>query len=345
MTRNKRAPSARATIQDVAKHAGVSKSTVSKYFNTNEGYYVSLHARERILNAIAELDYQPNYIARGLAQNKTMTIGLVAADIQNPFYPDLVAGVQSVIEPQGYTVVLGSTGSDPAREQDILRSMFQKQVDGVILGSARLQVDALKEFLEAGMKIVLASRNLPKLVADTVVVDNFTGAHIAVDHLVELGHKRIAHIAGPQDVVPFQQRLAGYKDALSKHHLSPDTSNIIEALSTPEAGAAAAQQILSNATLPTAIFVANDNMALGVLDTTRRMGFRIPEEVAIVGFDNISLASNSFISLTTVDSDAETIGGLAAKLLIDRLKNNDTAGAYEPKNMVHPPKLHIRGTT
>lgn len=341
----KRVMPARATIQDVAKHAGVTKSTVSKFLNPNDGYYVSPHTRERIETAIQDLDFYPNAIARGLTQNRTMTIGVISADIRNPFYPDLIAGVQAIVEPERYTVVLGSTNSEPEREQAILRSMIQRQVDGVILGSATLRIDALRSLVESGTRVLLASRNLPDLVTDTVVIDNYAGAQMAVDHLVELGHNRIGHIAGPQNVVPFQERLAGYRDAIARHGLPFDETVVLRSLSTPAAGAEAARRIIRHSNPPSAVFIANDNMALGAMDAAQRMRVRIPEDIAIVGFDNISLASNSFISLTSVDSRAEMIGRISAQVLLDRLAHGDVPPYEQPQLIVRAPKLHIRAST
>lgn len=341
----KRRKSSRATIQDVAELAGVTKGTVSKFLNPNDGYYVSESTRARIEVAIEKLDFQPSAIARGLTRNHTMTIGLVAADIQNPFYPDMVAGVQQVFEKEGYTLVLGSSGPDPDREQAIIRSMIRRRVDGVILGSARLQIDELENLTKSGTRVVLASRDLPELVTDTVVIDNFAGGELAVDHLVSLGHTHIGHIAGPQNVVPFQQRLAGFRAALRRHGLAADETLIRESLSTPAEGARHALELLERDDRPTALFVGNDNMALGAMDAARRLGLRIPQNISIVGFDNIALGANSFIALTTVDSEAKWIGEEAARVLLQRLENGESPPYDQPVSIVRKPVLRVRGTT
>lgn len=335
----------RVTISDVARRAGVTKSTVSKYLNPSVGYYVAAETRELIEAAIRDLDFEPSVIARGLTQHRTMTIGVVAADIRNPFYPDLVAGVQEAVEPAGYTVVLGSTGSDSRREHDIVRSMIRRQVDGVIMCSARLQVAELESLMHSRTRLVLASRNLPTLVTDTVVVDNREGAGLAVDHLVQFGHTRIAHIAGPQDVVPFRDRLAGYRDALDRHGIRVDESLVVTTKSSPKAGMDAMKRLLEDALPPTAVFVGNDNMALGAMDVARHRGLTIPGEISIVGFDDIALAANSFISLTSIDSRAGLIGRDAAALLLDRLSVTDGSEPGEFREVVHQPILRTRGST
>jgi len=339
--------STRSTIQDVAERAGVTKSTVSKYLNAGSGgYYVSAQTRERIEAAIESLRFEPSLIAQGLTHNRTMTIGLIAPDIRNPFYPDLVAGVQDVLEDAGYTLLLGSSNSDPEREMAIARSMIRRQVDGVILGSARMQAEDIESLMESGMRFVLASRDLPHLVTDSVTVDNRAGAELAVDHLVELGHRRIAHVAGPQDVVPFRNRLWGYRHALIRHGIDPvDDLVVIAASSAPEAGAAAARELLDREARPTAIFMGNDNMALGAMDAARQRGLRIPEDVSIVGFDNIALTANSFISLTTVDSRAAELGAEAASLLLGRLAASDDPPYDDVRTVVERPILRVRGTT
>ena len=339
--------STRSTIQDVAMQAGVTKSTVSKYLNAGSGgYYVSTRTRERIEAAIESLDFEPSLIAQGLTQNRTMTIGLIAADIRNPFYPDLVAGVQDVVEAAGYTLLLGSSNSDPEREMAIARSMIRRRVDGVILGSARMQAEDIESLMESGLRFVLASRDLPNLVTDSVTVDNRAGAELAVDHLIELGHRSIAHVAGPQDVVPFRNRLWGYRHALVRHGIDPDDAlTILARSSTSEAGATATRTLLSRPVPPTAIFLGNDNMALGAMDAARQLGLRIPEDISIVGFDNIALAANSFISLTTIDSRAGELGAHAAQLLLDRLNAAELPPYDDLRTVVQRPILRVRGTT
>lgn len=335
----------RATMQDVARRAGVTKGTVSKYLNAGAGYYVAAETRARIEAAIRELDFEPNAIAQGLTQNRTMTIGLVAADIRNPFYPDLVAGVQRIVEPAGYTLVLGSSGSDPERERAIVRSMLRRQVDGVILSSARMRESELESLIQSGVRVVLASRNLLELVTDTVVTDNRAGGQLAVEHLARLGHRRIAHIAGPQDVVPFRDRLEGFRLGMQAHGLDVDESLIQEVSSSFAGGADVAERIFSHSPMPTAIFVANDNIALRVMDVARKHALRIPEDVSIVGFDNIALAENSFIALTTIDSQAGLLGEDAATMLLDRLRAGDIPPYQDIHNVAHPPILRTRGTT
>jgi len=193
----------RATIQDVAAAAGVTKGTVSKYLNRQPGTYVAEETAARIERVIRELNFQPSAIARGLTHRRTMTIGVVAPDLRNPYYPDVVAGVQSVMDPEGYTILLSSSLSDPESERRIIRSMIGRRVDGIVLASVRIGEDDLSIIREAGTHVVLASRDLPGTVADTAVVDNYAGALRAVEHLRDHGHTRIAHMAGPQNVHPF----------------------------------------------------------------------------------------------------------------------------------------------
>jgi DNA-binding LacI/PurR family transcriptional regulator len=337
----------RVTIQDIAVRAGVTKGTVSKFLNARPGYYVADTTRTRIEDAIRELDFQPSAIAQGLSHNRTMTIGFVAADIRNPFYPDLVAGVQTVVEQAGYTLVLGSSGSDSEREYAILRSMIRRRVDGVILGSARMQASEIELLARSGIRVVLASRNLPELVADTVIIDNVAGGELATTHLIELGHRRIGHIAGPLDVVPFIDRMTGYKAALATVGIPVDETLITSVRSSSEEGRGAAHQLLARSDRPTALFVANDNMALGAMDAAKQLGLRIPQDVSIVGFDNISLARNSFISLTTIDSQAQHLGEEAARVLLARLSDDVDADRADDAFVltVHPPILRVRGSS
>lgn len=334
-----------ATIQDVARIAGVSKGTVSKYLNSGSGYYVSATTRKKIEEVIAELDFQPNAIAQGLTQNRTKTIGLIAADIRNPFYPDLVVGVEDVVEPAGFTLLLGSSKSDPRKEASIVRSMIRRRVDGLILSSVRMNVSEISVVVKSGIPLVLASRNLREHVADTVIVDNVAGAKLAVEHLYRLGHRRIGHVAGPLDVTPFLDRLRGYREGLQEAGLQLDESLITSVGSSPEEGAKAARMLLDRPDRPTALFVANDNMALGVLDAASELGLDVPGDVSIVGFDNISIAGLSALSLTTVDSDARWLGQGAARLLLSRIERNAQSAEQPPVLTVHPARLIVRRTS
>ena len=206
--------SRRATITDVASLAGVSKGTVSKFLGDGD-YYISEATRARIADAVAELDFQPNAIARGLVRRRTQTIGVVVASVVNPLYPDLITGIDEVLGSSGYTLIFGSTEGLAAKEADVVRSMQQRQVDGIVMASVTLQDGEVSQLVDSGLDVVLASRHLKRSdLVDAVVIDNEDGARQAVEHLIAHGHQRIAHIAGPQDVYPFEIRRNTYQRVL-----------------------------------------------------------------------------------------------------------------------------------
>jgi DNA-binding LacI/PurR family transcriptional regulator len=321
----------RPTIKDVADRAGVTKATVSKYLNRAHGYAMAASTRERIRAAIQELDFEPSPLARGLTRSATSTIGLVVADIRSQFYPDLVASIQTAAEAAGYTLVLGSSGDDPHRELDIVRSMAHRRVDGVVLVAVRSESDNIDYLRRRGIQIVLASRDLPELVVDTVVVDSLAGGRAATRHLVSLGHRRLAHVAGEATVKPFADRRRGFELETG----GPGRLPVEVAASTIEGGRAAARLLLDVADPPTGIFFASDTMALGGLMACADLGLRVPDDVSIVGFDNVTVGQLPGIGLTTVDSDAVRVGELATELLLKRILAPRDADA-EPTLVTRP---------
>lgn len=327
------------TINDVAARAGVSKATVSKYLNVALGYSVAPKTRARIEAAIRELDYHPSPIARSLTSGATMTIGLVIADITNPFFPDLVASVQGVVEKAGYNLLLGSSGRDADREVEIVRSMTQRRVDGLILASVQGGTGDLGFVEDLRLPCVLASRDLPELIWDTVVVDNFRGPALAVKHLRDLGHRRIGYVASDPTVKPFRDRLHGFEAA---------TADLTDAVtvtvgSMMEDGRLGTHELLARNPRPTAIHYANDVMALGGLVACAELALSVPWDVSIIGHDNISAGSLPGIGLTTVDSAASWVGARAAEMLLRRV--GESAEHEPPELVVRPAKLILRSST
>lgn len=331
-----------ATISDVAELAGVSKGTVSKYLSLTP-YYMSTATKSRIEQAVRTLNFRPNVIAQGLANSKTMTIGVVVASVVNPFYPEMIAGVEEIIEPAGYTVLLGSTNGDPHREAKIVSSMGARQVDGIVMASVTMRDREVGRLLESGLHVVLASRGLSNTEVDTVTADSRLGAAMAVDHLVSHKHERIAHIAGPQNILPFQERREGFEQAMKNAGVTPGT--IVEASSDQAGGAAALAELLDTTTSPSAVFVGNDNMALGVLEAARQKGLTIPGDLAVVGFDNIWVGGITATPLTTVDSMIRQIGRSASQLLLAAIHADaDGAAAHTPQHLSLRPALVRRAT-
>jgi DNA-binding LacI/PurR family transcriptional regulator len=335
---------ARVTIGDVAAAAGVSKATVSKYLGKGD-YYVADDTRRRIANAIRELDFQPNAMAQSLSRRRSSTIGVVVASVVNPFYPELIAGIEEVIGPSEYTLLLGSSDGLATKETNIVRSMMRQQVEGVIMASVTMRDREVARLVESGLDVVLASRNLSRSLVDTVVVDNEMGARLAVEHLLSHGHTRIGHIGGPQNVVPFRLRLAGYRDELVKAGQVVDEDVIVSTRGSVDDGAEAIDALLTLPKPPSAVFVASDSMAVGVLEGCSRQGVRVPEDLALVGFDNIWVGRVPGVRMTTVDSKARQVGRTAATLLSARIEARwaaENAETFSPETLVLQPDLVVR---
>ena len=333
------------TIGDVAARAGVSKGTVSKYLGDGD-YYISEETRRRIAAAVEELDFQPNALARDLKRRRTQTVGVIVASIENPLYAELIAGVDEVLGASDYTLIFGSSEGSSDQEAAVVRSMRSRQVDGIVMASVRMQDSEVDDLARSGLDVVLASRNLAGNSVDTVVVDNLNGARQAVDHIAGHGHTRVAHIAGPQDVVPFALRQQAYVDLVRGGTFEDDRELCIVApASNHEAGAAAMERLLDLAEAPTAVFVGSDGMALGALEACARRGVRVPDEVAVVSFDNIWVARMPGIGLTTVDSKAREIGRRSARRLLARIEARFAGTPIDSPNVQVLPTSLIRRST
>ena len=331
-----------ATINDVARLAGVSKGTVSKFHNG--GRNVSAANKAKIAAAIAELGYAPNRVAQGLSLRRSYTIGLVVANIGNPFYAELIRGAEDVAAARGYTLLLASTDGQPKREGGIVKAMRQRQVDGIVFASVRLADKEVTALARDGMKVVLASRHLPDAEVDMVLVDSVRGARMAVEHLIAHRHKRIAYVGGPQNIAQFQDRAKGWREALEIAGL-PVVAELMLNLERldMDAGAEATRQLLSLSYPPTAIFAATDNLAFGVLKACNELGWEVPGRLALVGFDNVGFGEIALVPLTSVDGSGFNIGQRAMRLMIDRIDDgSDDAAKHSSVRMVIQPTLCIR---
>jgi len=307
-----------ATIKDVARLADVSTATVSHVINDTR--YVSDELRARVLDAMEVLNYRPNVLAQGLRRGETHTIGLVVPDNANPFFAEVARVVEDVGFDRGYSVILCNTGDDLERERAYIDVLIAKQVDGIIFIAAGDHHKHLAELTDANVPLVLADRDVAQSGVDVVLVDNELGGHRATEHLLDLGHRRIGCIAGPSEATPSADRVKGYARALREAGVPVQQSLIEPGDFRYEGGEEAAARLLSLDSLPSAVFACNDLMAIGALRAIRRAGLRVPEDISVVGFDDIVLASAVSPALTTVAQPVEQLAKISTELLLSRIE-------------------------
>ena len=328
-----------ATIREVAESAGVSYATVSHVINNTR--LVSQETRQRVLAAMDALNYRPNALARSLRQGKTNTIGLVLPDSANPFFAEISRGIEDEAFKKGYSVFLCNTELDTERELFYVDVLSKKQVDGIIFVAAGDQADSMDFLIHRNMPVVMIDRNLPNVEADAVLTDNQLGGYLATRHLLELGHTRIACIAGPSSITPSAERIIGYRNALEEAGLSYDEGLILRGDYHAQSGMELTHTILAMTPRPTAVFALNDLMELGALRAAAESGCSVPDDLAVVGYDDLELAQFTNPSLTTIAQPKKEIGTQAVNLLVGRISDK----SRPPSRLVLPPELIIRRST
>lgn len=330
-------PAIRITIRDVARTAGVSVSTVSRVLNNSKP--VSDEVRQRVMSAVETLGFQPNALARSLILRRSSFIGLLVPDVSNPFFSEVVAGVEEVANAQGYNVILCNTHGELAREMAYLDILKEHQAAGVVFMCRELRDEHLKRFAADGMPVVLASRYSEKKSLPRVVIDDQQAAYDATIHLIERGHQRIAFISGSVlDRASGLDRLMGYQRALNDHQFPIDFRLIKEGNFKAQSGYKAAQELLGQQAPPTAILAANDEMAIGAINAIFASGRRVPDDIAVVGFDDIYLASIFRPALTTIRQPIREIGSEAAQMVLRLVRGE----SLPDEKVVLPHELVIR---
>lgn len=311
-----------ANIQDVADLAHVSISTVSRVVNDAD-YPVRPETRQRVMQAVDALGFRPNPIARSLVGKPTLTIGLVVPDISNPYYPLLSRGVEDVASEQGYTVFFCNTDRSAAKTSHYVEVLREKQVDGIIFAGGGLEGDG-EPLLSEGIpgKVVLIGRH--QWPFPSVQVDNVSAASGATNLLIDLGHRRIAFIGGPSSLTSARDRLAGYRQAMEGLGTPVDPKLIRQGEFQAESGYEATVSLLEERNPPTAVFAANDQMAIAAMAAAYDRGLRVPEDLAVVGFDDTPAARDVRPALTTVSLPSYDIGASAARLLLRLLAGEET---------------------
>jgi LacI family transcriptional regulator len=325
------------TIEDVAKRAGVSLGTVSRVINDKKN--VNPSTREKVERAVAELGYVPNLAARSLRSKQTYALALLVPDITNPFWTTVSRGVEDAAQSGGYSVLLCNTDENLEKQLSYLDLIIRQRVDGVIIAPFDTDAVHLKKLLDQNIPAVLIDRRITNWDGDAVYADSISGSIAIIQHLIRLGHRRIAMISGPQGTSTAQDRLAGYTLALKKAGIPVDPRLIKRGEYRSSSGEALTLEILDEGLAPTAIFAANNVIAMGVLEALEKRGLEVPKDVALVCFDELPDASRLFPFLTVVAQPAYDMGMNAAQLLISRLSAD---AGLKPRQVVLPPRLILR---
>ena len=316
----------RITIRDVATHAGVSHQTVSRVINHSE--QVTSETRERVKAAIKELGYRPSRLAQSMVTQKTRTIGLVVADITNPFYFEVARGVQDTALAQGYNVFVCNTDDNPQGEQDILALLASQEVDGVILSTASSSDKELLAFAENYKPLVVINRDIDHPKASLVNVDICKGAKLAIEHLIERGHTHIAMLSHEGHRPDNVRRVIGYRETLEAHGITPKDEWLVLAPPNLIGGYEATQELLREHPEITAIFTYNDLMAIGALRGCHDMGLKVPQDCAVIGFDDIKFSAMAQPSLSSISYDKYNVGQKAMTRLLDMMETPEAE--YKP---------------
>jgi LacI family transcriptional regulator len=328
------------TIEDIARLAGVSATAVSMALKNHSR--ISEATRNRIQDIAEKLHYRPNYVARSLVSRRSNTLGFVLTTITNPFYPELAKGIEDKARERGYNIMLCSTNYDPKLQRDLINILRSKGVDGIIFSSVEIDDPDIEPLVDDAFPFVLVNRRVRKPELEKkisyVVLDNFSGGYLAIRHLHGLGHRRIAIVAGSLTTSTAVERTEGAKKAMGECGLDLPPDLLVECHFSKEEAYEATKRLLSCSPIPTAIFAENDYMALGVRDAILGAGLSVPEDMALVGFDDIGVAGIKGVEITTISQKKYQMGTLAVEILVEKIEKKTDA----VRQIVLPAEIVIR---
>lgn len=319
------------TIKEIARRLGISKSTVSRALRDSPE--ISPATKERVIELARELDYSPNPIALSLLKNRTHTIGIIVPDIDNPFFSTAISGVDDVAYSRGYHVMIYQSHESYERERIDVRHIADRRADGLIVSVASQSVNHAHfgELQERGIPIVFFDRASDKVQTHKVLVDDYEGAFRGTEHLIAQGCRRIAHISGPMNLTISRNRYEGYKEALLRHGLPIRDEWVVSAEYSQGEGTDRAYQLMALRERPDAIFAASDRIGIGVHWALRQLGYRMPDDVALLGFSDLGIAALLDPPLSSVAQPSFEMGRQAAELLLDLIENKSTPPSYETR--------------
>jgi LacI family transcriptional regulator len=330
---------AKVTIKDIAQKAGVANSTVSRVLTNHPS--VDPNTRARVKQIIKELGYRPSGIARGLVTGQINVVSLIIGDIRNPFYAGLTRAIKDILNKEGYMVVVSDTDYDAEKEAAHIQLASQYGFAGVIMVTALETKALISKIKTLDCPVVLLNRYLPSVVTDVVSVDNFQGGYLATEHLIKLGHKNIAHLAGVKNSTVVMDRIKGYAEALKDYGLEFNENNITYGDLKKESGYQYTELLLNQKKEATAVFCSNDLMALGLIEAMLKKGVSIPNQLSVVGYDDIDMATMAKVELTTVRQPQYEMGQAAAEILLERIQGKSTSN----KRIIFTPELIVREST
>lgn len=331
----------RVTVKEVARQAGVSPSTVSRVVNRSG--YVSAEAQVRVREAIANLNYRPNAVARSLRRDRSQTVGVIFPDISNPFFMAVGKGLEERLGPLGYCLLFGSSEETVEEEVRYLRALLERRVDGIVLASCADDPGLLRQEIPDGHPLVLVDRRIGVGYADLVKDDDQVGARLATEYLIAQGHRRIATITGPRSVSTARDRVAGFRQVMSEQGLAVPEPWVLWSNYRVDGGYASAETLLGGeGERPTALFVGNNLLTAGVLVWLREHGWSVPEDLSIVSHADLEFGDLMDPPLTVVRHNAKEIGLVAADLLIRRLEAGHAS--VPQREVVLIPELVVRGS-
>lgn len=334
----------RVTITDLARELKIAPSTVSRALNDHPA--IKRETKEAVQRLAQQWDYQPNFLALSLLRKRSNTIGVVVPEITSHFFSAIITGIQDVIAPSEYNIMICLTNESFEEETVIIKKLLKMQVDGVLVSpaSATEDFDHFRALQKNGIPVVVFDRDCPGFEADKVLVDDYAGAFQAVQYLIQTGCKKIAHLGGPLNLSTTKHRLQGYLDALEEGNLPICKEHIAHVQGfSHEDGLEPTMELLTSANRPDAIFAMNDNIAISAMHVARKLGFEVPEDISIIGFDDEPHSSFFRPSLSTVWQPVYSLGMLSARIVLHRLKEE---GAQKPfREEVFKPELMIRDSS
>lgn len=331
----------RVTVNDIARAARVSQTTVSRVLNNYP--QVKESTRRKVLDTIDELKFTPDSVARSMITKKTYTLGLIVGDISNPFFAESAKIIIEKAQKLGYDVIISNTNHNDDNLESAIQTLLNKRVDGILISSVYKTSKTVQDLHESGFPLILFVNKTDDPNSNYVVLDNEKGARLAVEHLVQLDHKNIAFVCGPLKYSAIYERYIGYQKALNKYGLEMKSEFVYNQEISYEDTYSFVDNLLSMKHTPTAFFAASDQIALTIMDAAVNNNYRIPEDLSIIGFDNMSISSNQYIGLTTISQQKEKMSLTALEKLVLLIENGDTVST--PIRITLEPELIVRKTS